>query len=45
MGGVCVTQKRRRNEGDDMKWKIRGWVEEIGGERGMKGGGIMEKSV
>lgn len=27
MGGVSVTQKRRRSEGDDMKGEIRGWEE------------------
>lgn len=54
MGGVSGTQERRRNEGDDMKWEIRGWEgttlrgEKNEGQkkRGVKrGGGIKEKSV
>lgn len=27
MGGVSATEKRRRNEGDDMKGEIRRWEE------------------
>lgn len=37
MGGVSVTQKRRRNEGD-MKGEIRGWEETTLRKNRRKGG-------